>query len=208
MLRIVCHGDSLTEGADVDAHSRWPFLLQIALDVEVINTGIGGDSTAGMLSRFPTDVVKHKPQAVILLGGTNDFWWDLSLNTSISNLYTMAYQAQYHGIVPLFGLALPFDVNQAKNQYENEPEAGYDMLLKKIQQLNARIKTLAQVDQITVINFYDLFLTDGRNVRTDCYLEDGVHPNVNGHLRMADYAASIIKSCGALDPNRELLKES
>jgi lysophospholipase L1-like esterase len=203
MLRIICHGDSLTEGADVDAHLRWPSLLQTALDIEVINTGIGGDSTAGMLSRFPTDVVQQKPRAVILLGGTNDFWWDLSLKTSISNLYTMAYQAQYYGIVPLFGLALPFDVQQAKNQYENQPEAGYEKLFEKIEQLNSRIKALAQADDIMVINFYDLFLTQARNVRTDCYLEDGVHPNENGHQRMAQLAVSILRSSSILDPEPE-----
>lgn len=203
MQRIVCHGDSLTEGADVEVHLRWPSLLQDALDIEIINTGIGGDSTAGMLSRFPTDVVQQKPQAVILLGGTNDFWWDLSLNTSISNLYTMAYQARYYGIVPLFGLALPFDVIQAKNQYENEPEAGYEKLFEKIKQLNSRLKALARADDITVINFHDLFLTGDGNVRTEYYLEDGVHPNENGHQRMAALAVLILKSSGILDPEPE-----
>ena len=203
MLRIACHGDSLTEGADVDAHLRWPSLLQAALDVEVINTGIGGDSTAGMLSRFSTDVVRHNPRAVILLGGTNDFWWDLSPRTSISNLYTMAYQAQYYGIVPLFGLALPFDVDRANKQYENQPEAGYEKLFEKIQQLNTRLKALAQADQITVIDFHDLFLTADGTVRTDCYLEDGVHPNEKGHQRMSRLAVSILESCGLRDANPE-----
>ena len=203
MLQIICHGDSLTEGADVDAYLRWPALLQTALDVEVSNTGIGGDSTAGMLSRFSTDVVKQKPRAVILLGGTNDFWWDIALKTAISNLYTMAYQAQYYGIIPLFGLPLPFDIDQARKQAESEPEAGFEKLFKKIQQLNSRLTALAQVDQISVINFHDLFLTDDRNIRTDCYLEDGVHPNADGHQRMADLAVSIIKSSGALDPDPE-----
>jgi len=199
MLRIVCHGDSLTEGADLETHLRWPSLLQNALDAEVINTGIGGDSTAGMLSRFSTDVIKHKPRAVILLGSTNDFWFDLSLNTSISNLFTMAYQAQYHGIEPLFGLPLPVDVNQASKYAETGPETGYEKLFAKIQQFNIRLNTLAQVDQITVINFYDLFLTDDTNIRSDCYLEDGVHPNVKGHQRMTDLAVSIIKSSDTLE---------
>jgi len=203
MQRIVCHGDSLTEGADLDVHLRWPSLLQTALDVEVINTGIGGDSTAGMLSRFPTDVVRQKPTAVILLGGTNDFWWDLPLKSSVSNLYTMAYQAQYYDIVPLFGLPLPLDVNQAHEQYENEPEAGYEKLFSKIGRLNSRLKALAHADDITVINFYDLFLTKAGDVRTDCYLEDGVHPNQNGHQRMAELAASILRSSSVLNPEPE-----
>ena len=50
MKRILCHGDSLTEGTDIEAAYRWPSLLQNALGPEVINTGIGGDTTAGQLS--------------------------------------------------------------------------------------------------------------------------------------------------------------
>ena len=51
MRKIICHGDSLTEGADIEPVYRWPALLQNALGgIEVINTGIGGDSTAGLLS--------------------------------------------------------------------------------------------------------------------------------------------------------------
>jgi lysophospholipase L1-like esterase len=50
MKRIICHGDSLTEGKDIEVAYRWPSLLQNALDTEVINTGIGGDTTAGLLS--------------------------------------------------------------------------------------------------------------------------------------------------------------
>ena len=82
MKRIICHGDSLTEGKDIEAAYRWPSLLQNALGTEVINTGIGGDTTAGLLSRFATDVIPRKPDAVILMGGINDFWWDLPIDTA------------------------------------------------------------------------------------------------------------------------------
>ena len=44
MKRILCHGDSLTEGTDIEAAYCWPSLLQNALGTEVINTGIGGGS--------------------------------------------------------------------------------------------------------------------------------------------------------------------
>ncbi len=89
MRKIICHGDSLTEGADIEPAYRWPSLLQNALGgIEVINTGIGGDSTAGLLSRFTADVVSHKPDTVILLGGTNDFWWDIPVNMVMANLYS------------------------------------------------------------------------------------------------------------------------
>jgi hypothetical protein len=115
----------------------------------------------------------------------------------------MAYQAQYYGIVPLFGLTLPFDAHQAQIQNDNGPEAGYKKLFEKIEQLNSRIIDLAQADDIPVINFHDLFLTGDRKVRTEYYLEDGVHPNELGHQRMAALADSILKSSGILDPEPE-----
>lgn len=90
MKRIICHGDSLTEGTDIEEAYRWPSLLQNALGTEVLNTGIGGDTTAGLLSRFSTDVIPRKPDAVILMGGTNDFWWDLPVNNVLANLFSMA----------------------------------------------------------------------------------------------------------------------
>jgi hypothetical protein len=37
-----------------------------------VNRGVGGQTTAQMLVRFREDVVKLKPQAVLVLGGSND----------------------------------------------------------------------------------------------------------------------------------------
>jgi lysophospholipase L1-like esterase len=68
MQKIICHGDSLTQGADIEPAFRWPSLLQNALGgVQVINTGIGGDTTAGLLSRFGADVVAPQPDAVLIM---------------------------------------------------------------------------------------------------------------------------------------------
>lgn len=50
------------------------------LRVSVQNRGIGGDTSAGMLSRLYFDVVQQRPDIVIFMGGTNDLWWDLDLN--------------------------------------------------------------------------------------------------------------------------------
>jgi len=41
MRKIICHGDSLTEGADIEPAYRWPSLLQNSLGgIDVINTAI------------------------------------------------------------------------------------------------------------------------------------------------------------------------
>lgn len=192
MKQIFCHGDSLTEGTDIEVAYRWPSLLQNALGTKVINTGIGGDTTAGLLSRFSTDVIPRKPGAVILMGGTNDFWWDLPTNTVLANLFSMAYQAQFHGVAPLFGLPMPFDKNQAAKQSYSPPQAGYDQLLAKVKSLRQKLKTVAGESDIPVLDFYHLFIGDGGRIRSDLFLDDGMHANRQGHRMMAELAASQI----------------
>jgi lysophospholipase L1-like esterase len=192
MKRILCHGDSLTEGTDIETAYRWPSLLQNALGTEVINTGIGGDTTAGLLGRFSTDVITRKPDVVILMGGTNDFWWDLPTNTVLSNLFSMAYQAQYHGIAPLFGLPMPCDKNRAAEQPYSPPEGGYEQLLTKVKSLGQKLKTVAGESDIPVLDFHHLFIDDGGQIRSDLFLDDGMHANQQGHRMMAEFAASQI----------------
>ena len=193
MKQIICHGDSLTEGVDIETAYRWPSLLQNSLGLEVVNTGIGGDTTAGLLSRFPTDVVPHKPIAVILMGGTNDFWWGLPVNSVMANIYTMAYQAQHHGIAPIFGTPLPFDGEAVEKQPFRPPESGYNALQAKIHGFVSALKTAAKDSEIPVMDFQRIFIDDQGQVRSRYFLEDGLHVNREGHRRMAVLAAATLK---------------
>lgn len=68
-MKIVCIGDSLTEGYQMDLSKRWTDVLQEKLDIEIINSGICGDTTGGMLARFKEMVIDHKPTHVIIMGG-------------------------------------------------------------------------------------------------------------------------------------------
>jgi len=194
MKRMVCHGDSLTEGADIEPAYRWPSLLENALNIEVVNTGIGGDTTGGLMSRFPTDVVSRKPDTVILMGGTNDLWWDLPVNYVMANLYTMAYQAQYHGMAPLFGMPMPFVLDRVERQPFRQPEKGYHDLQEKIGMLVSRLKIAAADSEIPVLDFHALFMESDGTVPPDCYLEDGLHLNPNGHRKMAVLIADSLRN--------------
>ena len=71
--RIVCFGDSLTSCGGVGG--RYSDMLQKSLpDYEIINSGIGGDTLGGGLARLEKDVLKWKPQYVIVGLGANDYW--------------------------------------------------------------------------------------------------------------------------------------
>lgn len=76
--RIVCFGDSITEAAEFPLEQRWPTILQRLLDArwpgafEVLNRGIGNNTTAQGLDRFATDVLPHLPAILLVEFGFND----------------------------------------------------------------------------------------------------------------------------------------
>ena len=61
---VVFLGDSITQG--------WNSLKQDFPDLKIANRGIGGDTTRGVWFRLQEDVLDLKPEAVVLLIGTND----------------------------------------------------------------------------------------------------------------------------------------
>jgi len=78
-LRIICLGDSITGRSDLRRYIKFSEILQEMLEakrglgsVEVMNRGIPGDTTAGVLKRLEADVLQEKPDIVVLLIAAND----------------------------------------------------------------------------------------------------------------------------------------
>src|SRR5690606_5814812 len=79
-VRIVCFGDSIT-GVYYHTGSKraWPELLGLALrqarpaaQLEVVNAGLSGNTTAQALARIERDVIAHQPHLVVAMFGMND----------------------------------------------------------------------------------------------------------------------------------------
>lgn len=69
-MKIICFGDSLTEvgyGA-----SYFPELVTLLPEHDLVNAGVGGDTTINLLRRLETDVLEHAPDGVFLMVGGND----------------------------------------------------------------------------------------------------------------------------------------
>jgi len=104
---IICFGDSLTAGfqsptAECPDYQEMPygrFLAERLGDrARVQISGVCGELTAEMVERFASDVVRHRPAWVVLLGGTNDLGWNLQPAEIIRNLTAMYEQAAKAGI--------------------------------------------------------------------------------------------------------------
>jgi len=194
MQTIVCHGDSLTEGTDLNPSYTWPLLVENQVKVKIINSGIGGDTSGGLLGRFYHDVIRHKPEAVLIMGGTNDLWWDLDINLIQANIFAMTCQAEYHNIAPVVGLPLPLHMENIRQQEMMAPLGGWENCARKLERLVEALSTAAKQSDIACLDFYHLFLDNNGDIQEKFFLEDGLHPNKDGHLLMAAAAAEFLKS--------------
>lgn len=194
MKTIVCHGDSLTEASDLDKNYIWPALVENRINVKVINSGIGGDTTGGLLGRFYHDVVRHRPDMAVILGGTNDLWWDLDIHLIQANIFAMASQAQYHHIAPVVGLPLPLHMEKIQSQDMMAPVAGWDRCLEKLSELVEAVAASAKKSDLPCLDFHHLFLSSNGEVQGKYFLEDGLHPNKEGHLLMAEKTVALLET--------------
>ena len=182
--KLLCMGDSLTEGYGIPAASSWPTLLQDMIGFEVINCGISGDTTGGMLARFNAALSKHNPTHVFIMGGTNDLWLDLAQNLILSNIMAMSRQARAANCQAVIGIPTACffnDMDRLKNDiFLNEKQ-----LALKVKQFQVYLRQAMKIDDLPIIDF-------GENMHADLFLPDGVHPNVKGNVRMANMAFEFL----------------
>ena len=98
---IVCLGDSLTEGFQVQPEQSYPAVLETRLrelghDVRVVNAGISGSTSASGASRLKWQL-RAKPDILVLGLGGNDGLRGLALASVRENLSRTIALAQSKG---------------------------------------------------------------------------------------------------------------
>jgi lysophospholipase L1-like esterase/SAM-dependent methyltransferase len=88
---LVCAGDSLTAGVDPTCDSEtYVGRLRERLGCTVINAGAVNDRTGDLLARLDKDVLKHRPNAVLLFIGGNDYLNDTPRRQFVEELERVA----------------------------------------------------------------------------------------------------------------------
>lgn len=179
-------GDSLTEGYDIDLRQRWSDGLAKDLGIEVLNNGISGDTTSGMLARFEQMIIAHQPTHVIIMGGTNDLWLKLSNEQIVSNIHAMTRQARYHNAIPIIGIPPPYypgDFSHDSDSLFPDPQT----YRQQIDDYRNYLKQYATEQEFHIIYF-------GLGLSPKLFLSDGLHPNEAGHEVMKNTAKAVIEN--------------
>jgi acyl-CoA thioesterase-1 len=163
-------GDSLTAGLGLAEDEAFPALIEAELRdegfaVRVVNAGVSGDTSAGGLARL--DWLLAQGPAVVVVGlGANDGLRGLPLEATEENLRQIVRRSQEAGArVVLLGMRIP-------------PSYGLDYA-GRFRDLYEEVADDLDVPRVP-------FLLDGVAARPALNLPDRVHPNAQGHRRIAE----------------------
>jgi acyl-CoA thioesterase-1 len=175
--RIVALGDSLTAGLGLPATAAYPSLLEERLkgsgvDVEVVNAGISGDTSAGGLERLDW-ALQGDVRVMIVALGANDGLRGLPVEQLRRNLSQIVERAQARGIaVILAGMEAP-------------PNYGRDYIAS----FHKVYPELAAQYRVAFVPF----LLQGVAGTPSLNQRDGIHPTQAGARIVADNVWSVLK---------------
>jgi acyl-CoA thioesterase-1 len=177
---ILTIGDSLTFGLGVASDKTWPALLEVQLkadgypQVQVINAGSSGATTAFGISSLKFHLKRGKPDLIIYALGANDGLRGIDPQTTYKNMNTAMELIKAQGVkVLLLGMKAP------PNYGEKFPKDFESSFIKIRDQYKP--------------SFVPFFL-EGVAGQTDFNQSDGIHPNEKGYEKVLQNIYSKVKA--------------
>jgi lysophospholipase L1-like esterase len=177
--RIVFIGDSITEFWE--RHDSVFFSQN-----KYINRGISSQTSSQILERFQNDVIDLEPKWVIILAGINDIAENngpIFIENIMNNIVSMVEKALKNNIEVVLCAILP-----ASNFYWNPKIKP----IEKIKQLNVLIEAYCLTEKIKFVDYYTPMVDENFGLDKK-FTDDGVHPNLNGYLKMKTILESYLK---------------
>ena len=183
--RIVCFGDSITKRG-------YPAVLGKMLEVEAINAGVAGNSSAAGLRRMQKDVLDQKPDVVVILFGTNDGRVDaptvhVPVNQYEANLNRMVDECEKINSKVVLCTLPPVNeevyfTRHATNAYS--AAGGLSSLWAQYRQAALRVATSRK---LPVVDLNQRLLAEPKWLSND-----GVHPTTAGCTIIARFVAEAV----------------
>lgn len=173
-------GDSITHGA---VHTKgWRCFAEIFSERVrcemnrrsdmVINTGINGDTTAGMVAALEWRQTRFQPDVTFIMFGMNDSVIGPDLPTYESNLRRMVAEVRKGGGIPVLMRVNPCIPGSAQDKRHTQLGAFMEAVAK-----------VAKVERALVVDHYGDWQKNPGEIRR--MMNDEVHPNALGHQEMA-----------------------
>ena len=191
---IVCIGDSLTAGYRAkDPYAfdrripypaqleslvrRWLSEKRSTLQAFVLNVGVNGDSTDGMLSRFDSNVALEKPEAVVIWGGINDLFIGRSPQSVVDNLIRICDKCIGIGSRPVL-----CSLSHSRS---------YLTISERVNETNRLLKHYCKVKGVVYVDINSA-ISDNDGRLQGKYSDDGTHLSALGYSEVAKAIFKVI----------------
>lgn len=168
---IVWIGDSITE------QGWWSMLTK---EKEIVNRGIGGDNTYGMLDRLP-EILDAEPRKIFLMAGVNDLSAGYSVDAIYVNFCQMVELVQQK--TPACELYIQSVITP------NNEVLAYDYIKNKqaqVRALNERLQSLCKERGVVWVDIASLVSNEQGEVRREL-TKDGVHLHPEAYVIWVDH---------------------
>ncbi len=196
---VVTLGDSLTAGYRfrdpyaMDPRVPYPAQLEAMMRVRlskssngtlafVVNAGVNGDSTDGMLKRFERDVAVERPDVVVIWGGLNDLGTGRRPDYVLENLFKLYEATRALDAEPVACTLTP--MRRTSNS---------------IRELNELIRAKCIAGGTRLADLFPQLADWEGNLKAECS-DDGTHLTIYGYILVAqivyDAIRPILDACG------------
>lgn len=222
---IVVYGDSISRGIIYDTEKQkhslllesFTNLVRDHLKGVVYNAAKFGSTIMEGLQRLQTDVLKRKPDIVLIEFGGNDcdFHWDkiaenpagefhpkTECSTFYEQLLGLVKQLNAMEIIPVLVSLPPLDPDKYFRWISRNSEQAKNNILKFLgsvsriyswhERYNAAILRVAEETKTRLIDIRSAFLQKENYSSLIC--DDGIHPNKEGHKVIAEKILQYIQS--------------
>ena len=177
---IVFVGDSITYMYDLNKYYD---------GYNVVNNGIDGEFTWGVLDDLKDRIYKYNPSKVVLLIGTNDIYKNKSVDEISDNVDKIIKGIKTNRTYAEIYLVSLLPVNRT-----NDDKVNLNMVKNRtnemIMEINNKYQEIAKKYNITYIDLYSKLIDDDGNLKLD-YTKEGLHLNDKGYKVIT----RVIKKC-------------
>lgn len=178
-MTVLFYGNSLTTGFGIDPDKAYPQLIQEKIDglgwpFKVINGGVGGETSAGGLSRIDW-VLQNRVDVFVLELGGNDGLRGVDPRTTRRNLRAIIRRVRDRypeAKIILAGMQAPPNMGQ-----------------RFVTEFREMYPELAETERVSLIPF----ILEGVGGIPELNLPDGIHPTAEGHAIMAENVWKVLK---------------
>lgn len=185
--RVVCFGDSITKGGYPEELGRL-----LGAGIEVVNAGVGGNTSTAGLKRLQRDVIERKPGLVVVLFGTNDSRLDapkvhVPPERFVRQLTEIIERCEAIGARVVLCTIPPIAPEPYFTRHPREPFDAAGGLPTVLENYRSAVRRLAAARGLALVDL------GSRLAEHPGWLSaDGVHPSPEGKKSIAQLVADVV----------------